>query len=58
VTWRDQSPLKAERGKSHWATVSLSTSGFGLSATSLDVRCLIAIWGKADQAQTGQNRRS
>jgi hypothetical protein len=35
-----------------------SMSGIGPSATSLDVRCLIAIGGKADEARTGQNRRS
>jgi hypothetical protein len=30
----------------------------GPSATSLDVRCLIAIGGKADETRTGQKRRS
>jgi Acyl-CoA thioester hydrolase/BAAT N-terminal region len=30
VTWRDQSFLKTEPGKSHWATVWLSTSGLAL----------------------------
>ena len=30
----------------------------GPSATSLDVRCLVAIGGKADEGKAGQNRRS
>jgi hypothetical protein len=33
-------------------------SADGPSATSLDVRCLLAIGGKADEGQTGLNRRS
>jgi hypothetical protein len=35
-----------------------ATSEIGPSATSLDVRCLIIIGGKADEARTGQKRRS
>ena len=31
---------------------------FGPSATSLDVRCLVGIGGKADEGKAGQNRRS
>jgi hypothetical protein len=42
VTWRDQSPLKTEQGKSHWATISLSTSGYGTELTSRDIRDLSA----------------
>ena len=36
----------------------LLTSLIGPSATSLDVRCLVAIGGKAVEGKAGQNRRS
>jgi len=35
-----------------------ATSAAGPSAISLDVRCLVAIGGKADEGKAGQNRRS
>ena len=40
------------------AAADQGMSASGPSATSLDVRSLIAIGGKADEARTGQNRRS
>jgi hypothetical protein len=44
-------------GSLGWTSLRCTLVGNGPSATSRDVRCLIAIGGKADEARTGQNRR-
>jgi hypothetical protein len=46
------SPAPGEKARPFPA---VQTVAHGPSATSLDVRCLVAIGGKADEAQTGLN---